>query len=358
MISSAQSILEDMPIAVLEACPDSLEIQWANVAAQGYLGQSLNALRGKLLADLFDDGESLFDVSAKVRESLSSIKIHGLTVTHRLGGTEDCDVQMFPSQNAIGVCLMTSEKPRSVGDSGGEAMAAMGRMLAHEIKNPLAGINGAAQLLGLDIDSEDGKDLIRLIQSEIGRIGRLTDRMERLGDVDTGELTPVNIHAVLQQARAVLVNSLKSDIKITEHYDPSVPAASGHVDGLIQAVINLIKNGIESIENSGHGNEIRLETSFRRGIRQKLDDDDGYRDLPIVIKVSDNGPGISPDVRDKLFQPFVSSKPMGQGLGLSLVSKVVSAHHGQISVHHENGWTSFSIYLPLSQANPSPESKR
>ncbi len=358
MNSISFSVAEDLPIAVLGVDPASLNIQWANVEAQGFLGLSLRALREKSLCDLFTDGEALRRVSANVVRDLAPVKLHDLPLQSRAQDGETCDVHLFPSGNGVGVCLSRPETTRASDSVAGDAMAAMGRMLAHEIKNPLAGINGAAQLLSMDIVTDEAKDLLQLIQSEIARIGRLTDRMERLGDINVHELEPVNVHAVLQQARAVMINSIPDNVRITEHYDPSVPEAEGHADGLIQAVINLIKNAIESISASGQGNEIRLETAFTRGIRQKLEDGSGYRELPILLSISDNGPGISPDIRDNLFQPFVSTKPTGQGLGLSMVSKVVAAHQGQINVSQEAGWTRFSIFLPLSRTEKSKEQIR
>ena len=219
----------------------------------------------------------------------------------------------------------------------------MGRMIAHELKNPLAGIKGAAQLLRDDIGTEEGQSLIDLIGSEIDRIRRLADRMETLGDQDPENAERVNIHEILRRARRV-IQSANPKLIFTERYDPSLPHAKGDADTLMQALLNLIKNAAEAIEAQGESGEIILETRFRTGVTSR-NGSAGAAHLPIEIRIIDNGPGIAEHIADQLFQPFVSTKPEGQGLGLSLVSKVAAAHGGIVEVKSRPGKTKFSLLL-------------
>jgi len=222
----------------------------------------------------------------------------------------------------------------------------MGRMIAHELKNPLAGIKGAAQLLRDDVDSEEGLALIDLIGSEIDRIRRLADRMEKLGDDDPTGTEQVNIHEILRQARRI-IQSANPNIIFDERYDPSLPHANGDPDTLMQALLNLIKNAAES---AGEQGQIRLETSFRAGVRGG----NSGRLLPVQIQIIDNGPGIPKDMLAQIFQPFVTTKPEGQGLGLALVSKVAAAHEGLVEVQSVPGRTVFSLLLPAPTLSEAP----
>ena len=312
---------------------------------------SLKSATGKSLPDLFIGGEALETACQKVNENFAPVTIHDFVARHRSGANRACDLIVFPSGELLGISVQYQEQVRRDIDSDGFAMSAMGRMLAHEIKNPLAGINGAAQLLRDDIDSVEGQDLVNLIESEISRIQRLTDRMERLGDVDPDLQQQVNIHEILQQARKIMEPALPANIRITEHYDPSVPETRGDPDTLIQVMINLIKNSAEAISNAEYGDEIRLETSFISGLRQRGPSGQSIAHLPISVKICDNGPGVDPAMQENLFKPFTSSKPTGQGLGLALVSKVAAAHSGHVSVNRQDGWTCFSLLLPLKAEN-------
>ena len=215
-------------------------------------------------------------------------------------------------------------------------------MIAHELKNPLAGIKGAAQLLRDDVASEEGRSLIDLIGSEIDRIRRLLDRMETLGDESAEMSERVNIHETLRHARRI-IQSANPTLLFSENYDPSLPHAIGHGDSLMQAILNLIKNASEAVETDG---EITLETSFRSGVKNRAQNGGAARELPIEIRIIDNGQGIAQDRQDQIFQPFVTTKTGGQGLGLALVSKVAQAHGGLVEVNSRPGRTVFSLLLP------------
>lgn len=336
-MTDVASISEDLPIPVLVFASEDVRLSWINHAGQLWIGRSMKSLEGLQIEDIFGRSEKLNSVINKTLANRSAVTVSEMIVELRGSEDEKCQLWTFINGDNVGVCfnrLGRQTQKESVLDGS----AALGRMLAHEIKNPLAGIRGAAQLLRLDLHNEEALSMIDLIESEIGRIRRLADRMERLGDQQNYDLQPVNIHEVLRHARKVVQSGVAETIAFTEDYDPSLPLALGDEDHLIQALLNLIKNATESLPDHSDRPEIRLETSYRAS----------RSDLPIQIQIHDNGAGIAEHIRDKIFHPFVTDKPHGQGLGLSLVSKVIAAHNGIIEVQSRPGETIFSILLPAA----------
>jgi two-component system nitrogen regulation sensor histidine kinase GlnL len=200
------------------------------------------------------------------------------------------------------------------------------------------------------VASSEGRALLDLIGSEIDRIRRLADRMETLGDRDPDEMGAVNIHTVLRKARTI-VQSAEPRLVFTETYDPSLPHARGDADTLMQAILNLIRNAQDALADTDDP-EIHLKTSFRAGVTTRKQNGQKSRHLPIQISITDNGPGVADELQDHIFQPFVSTKRDGQGLGLALVSKVAKAHGGLVEVRSKPGQTTFSILLPEPSSDP------
>jgi two-component system nitrogen regulation sensor histidine kinase GlnL len=225
---------------------------------------------------------------------------------------------------------------------GATAMAAM---LAHEIKNPLSGIRGAAQLLEQNA-SEADIELTQLIQDETDRIRNLIDRMEMFSDRPI-DRAPVNIHRVLDHVRRVSQSGFASHLRIVQEYDPSLPPVWGNRDQLVQILLNLVKNAAEAVTESGqeHG-EIHLITAYHHGVRIAVPGTSERVHLPLQIIVRDNGPGIPEELRSNLFEPFVTTKRGGQGLGLALVAKLVSNHGALIECDSRPGRTSFRLSMP------------
>lgn len=337
------SLLEDWPFPVFEA--DEGRVVFANLAAQEWTGDSLKRLRGRPLAEIIKTEPGLSEQMAKAHDHGTAFTNRACTATLPSGVTLTCHVTVYPVEGGTqGVSFwLAGPRPRE-GAMGAPVVSGMGRMIAHELKNPLAGIKGAAQLLRDDVGSDEGRSLLDLIGSEIDRIRRLADRMETLGDRDPDTLDSVNIHTVLRQARTI-VQSAEPRLVFTEHYDPSLPHAEGDADTLMQALLNLIRNAQDALSDIAEP-EIELTTTFRTGVTSRNGKDDKARHLPIQISVTDNGPGISDDLQDHIFQPFVSTKRDGQGLGLALVSKVAKAHGGLVEVRSRPGKTTFSILLP------------
>jgi two-component system nitrogen regulation sensor histidine kinase GlnL len=220
-------------------------------------------------------------------------------------------------------------------------------MLAHEIKNPLAGIRGAAQLLKAGAGAED-IPLAQLIVDETGRIHRLVDRMQSFSEEAPPVRSAVNIHVVLDRVRALVASGVADGLELRENYDPSLPAAWAEEDQLIQVFLNLVKNAAEAARARGDGRgQISMATAWRDGIRVRLGDGRKSLATPLEIKVADNGPGVPPAMWDQLFQPFVTTKPHGVGLGLALSAKMVAAHDGLIDFESEPGRTVFRVLLPV-----------
>jgi two-component system nitrogen regulation sensor histidine kinase GlnL len=224
------------------------------------------------------------------------------------------------------------------------SVTGMAAVLAHEVKNPLSGIRGAAQLLEANVPEGD-RDLIKLICDETDRICALVDRMEVFTDRQPAFRNTVNIHQVLEHVRRIASTGFARNIRFVESYDPSLPEVLGDRDQLIQVFLNLVKNAAEAVPEKG--GEITLTTAFRHGVRLALPGSRKRMRLPLEVTVRDNGEGVSPDVQSHLFEPFVTTKSTGTGLGLALVAKIIGDHGGMIECDSEPRRTIFRVLLPV-----------
>jgi two-component system nitrogen regulation sensor histidine kinase GlnL len=232
--------------------------------------------------------------------------------------------------------------------SAARSVAGMAAMLAHEVKNPLSGIRGAAQLLE-QASGEDDRQLAILIREETDRIRALLDRMEAFGDPPL-ERSAVNIHRVLDHVRRLAGTGFAAHLTISQQYDPSLPPVRGNRDQLVQVFLNLVKNAAEAITEAGQGGEISLITAYQPGVR--LTRDDAGVKLPLLVAVRDDGPGIAEAVQRTLFEPFVTTKAGGSGLGLALIAKIIGDHGGVVEVESRPGRSEFRVYLPVFPENP------
>lgn len=344
------ALAEDLPYALWLLTGEKAEILWANTAAEQWLGRSNNVQTSQSLADVINLPQDVLLGYKRCLESASPVIIRDCYIDFNDGQRRASvyHLSFFPSQNAVGLQIQSAAMQKNENTANLDAMSAMGRILAHEIKNPLAGMSGAVQLLRPDVSGDEPLSLLDLIGGEIDRIRRLVDRMETLGEQDSVNIKDVNIHEVLRRAAQVMSAQKGQKVTFTERYDPSLPTIRADEDVMMQAVLNLIKNSVEAIEHSGRGDEIVLSTLFRSGVRRRRNGGELSKSLPIEIRIMDNGPGLPAAIRDQIFQPFISNKPTGQGLGLAVVSKIIAGHGGLIEVESCPGNTVFSILLPLS----------
>jgi len=348
---SAESVLGALPAATL-VVDDTQAIRYANNAAEQLFQSSAPVLVGGPLADILPPTGSLLALVEQAAASDSPMSAYGVILDTPKTGVRNMSVHVAPIADKAGwVVISLQEQTRAlkIGQqlehrNSARSMTAMAALLAHEVKNPLSGIRGAAQLLGQSAPEEDRK-LTQLICDETDRIVALVNRMEVFSDDRPLERAPVNIHAVLERVRRVAENGFAVSVKFIERYDPSLPPVSGNHDQLVQVFLNLIKNAAEAAP--AKGGEIILSTSFQPGVRVAVSGSRGRIQLPLVVTVQDNGPGIPEDLRPYLFDPFVTTKPKGSGLGLALVAKIITDHGGIIEFESGHARTIFKIMLPI-----------
>lgn len=339
-------LVDDMPFALLVVRNPDFSVIWVNTYAENLFGRSRKALSGSSLGFMSADLDALHGSLSRVKDS-GAVTIYDIKVSIFGSDIARFTASAFTHGDDIAIMLTPAQRiPQETESSGSNAVSALGRMLAHELKNPLAGIKGAAQLLKTPQSDPEDVELITLISTETDRIRRLADRMESFADFDSMTPGPVNVHSILRQARLLAQSDSDNVIEFTEDYDPSLPFVDGDTDALMQVAINLIGNASEAISLSGYGGAVRLETAYRAGIRSQSDDKG--RALPIEIRIVDDGPGISDNLREQIFLPFVTDKPAGRGLGLTLVSRIIAAHGGIVNVTSRPGQTVFSISLPAA----------
>lgn len=353
-LPDAVTILAAMPVAVVVLSEEN-RFTYANPAAEQFLGLSFPQLAQLSLDDVLPDDSPLFLMVGQLRTGATSIADHDLSFDgprlHKTGISVQ-GTTLAEDPGSVLLILQDGTTVRSLdrqiaARNAARSITGMAAILAHEIKNPLSGIRGAAQLLESSVVEAD-QELTVLIRDEADRIRALVDRMEVFGEKPV-EMEAVNIHRVLEHVRRLARSGFGEGLRFSESYDPSLPSVWGNRDQLVQVLLNLVKNAADSLRAAGTTEgEITLVTRYQHGLRLATPTSDTDRvELPLLVVVRDNGPGISEDIRPHLFEPFVSSKPSGQGLGLALVAKIIADHGGLIEVESRSGRTEFRLHLPM-----------
>jgi two-component system nitrogen regulation sensor histidine kinase GlnL len=353
-----QIVLNAMASSVL-VVDGELRIRFVNAAAEQLLGASRSLLVRRRLHELLPFDSPLFDLVRRVQEEGHSVSDYGVELPFNRGAPRLVDLHVSPLPEMPDGTLVVLH-PCSVARrlnhqlvyrGGARAVAGLAATLAHEVKNPLSGIRGAAQLLEASV-ADDERPLIRLICEETDRICGLVDHMEQFADGKPIEREPVNIYLVLEHVRRLAASGFARQVRFVERYDPSLPHVDGNRDQLVQVFLNLIKNAAEAVPRER--GEIRLSTQYIHGLSVRVANSRERVELPIMVQIQDNGPGVGNDMAGHLFDPFVSSKPSGTGLGLSLVAKIVGDHGGVVEFENLERGTAFRVRLPAYRGGEQP----
>ncbi|HEX5778471.1 MAG TPA: nitrogen regulation protein NR(II) [Xanthobacteraceae bacterium] len=360
----ADAVLNALPHPVITVGPDGHVVD-ANAAAEDFFQVGAPVMRRHRLKEFVPFGSPLLTVIDQVRTRGAAVNEYRVDLgTPKNGGERIVDILVAPMQERTGhVVVVLQERSRAdkidrqlTHRGAARSVTALAAMLAHEIKNPLSGIRGAAQLLEQSADDDD-RTLTRLICDEADRIVKLVDRMEIFSDERPVEREAVNIHAVLEHVKRIAISGFARYIRIVEEYDPSLPPVYANRDQLVQVFLNLVKNAAESIGETAEG-EIVFSTAFRPGVRLTAPGTNTRVSLPLEFCVRDNGPGVPEDLVPYLFDPFVTTKATGSGLGLAMVAKIVGDHGGIVECDSQPKRTTFRVLMPMyNEAGGEPASQ-
>jgi two-component system, NtrC family, nitrogen regulation sensor histidine kinase GlnL len=344
--ATAEEVLDGLITATI-AVDEQLRVSSLNSACESLFGISRRMALGQPLADAVPH---LKPYEGRLREALATAtgfieRENELRRNGDPGITVDWTVTPFVSGRRPGLLMELLAVDRHLRISRDEQLLAhfdasreLIRGLAHEIKNPLGGIRGAAQLLEREYPDDGHREYTRVIIREVDRLQNLVNRM--LGPNRLPQKAPLNVHEVLEHVRSLVQAEAPSGVSVLRDYDPSIPDLHGDREQLIQAVLNIVRNALQAVDRRG---SITLRTRTRRQftigtVRHKL---------VVQIDIEDDGPGIAPSMAEKIFYPMVTTRAEGTGLGLPIAQYLVHSHGGLIECRSRPGCTVFTLYMPL-----------
>ncbi len=352
LLPASVQVLNALPHPVVMVERDG-RIGYNNAAAEVFFRSGTTFLQRKTMQYFLPFGSPLLALIDQVRATGSPINEYKVDLSSpRIGREQIVDLHVAPVVERQG-CVVVLFQKRTIADkmdrqlthrSAARTVSSLAAMLAHEIKNPLAGIRGAAQLLEMSVEDGD-RELTNLIKEETDRIVKLVDSMEVFSDERPIDRDPVNIHSVLERVKTSALSGFARNVEIIEKYDPSLPPVHANRDQLIQIFLNLAKNACEAMEGVDNP-QLVFSTAFRSGIHLSVPGSGQGVSLPLEFCVSDNGAGVPKDMKEHIFDPFMTTKTNGSGLGLALVAKVVGDHGGIIECESRKGATTFRVLLP------------
>lgn len=357
-----RAVLSALTSSILVVDPAD-RVVYLNASAEQLLGFGRSVLTGRPLTEFLPFDSPLFDLLRRLRAVDSSVSDYGVALPLKRGTQRHVDIHLVPLAERPDYSVITLQ-PCSVAQrlneqlqrrGGARSVAGLAATLAHEVKNPLSGIRGAAQLLEGSVDGDE-RPLIQLICDETDRICALVDRMEQFADGRPIERQPVNIYEVLERVRRVAEHGFGRSVRFVEHYDPSLPPVDGDRDLLVQVLLNLVKNAAEAV--SPDGGEVTLATHYEHGLWMRIANSRDRVELPITVEIEDTGPGVSEEMMHHLFEPFISTKRHGSGLGLALVAKIVGDHGGLVEVRNTRKGALFRVRLPAYRTPVAPRNGR
>ena len=347
-----------LPMPAFLVDPEDM-IQAVNPAAEEFLNASARSVIDVPIFDRLAIDAPVEEALRRVRRDEGPLFINNVDVSSGARPPPICNIQLAPMLGMAGHLLLILEE-RHLADklgrshsvkSAAKSAIGMAEMLAHEIKNPLAGITGSAQLLSMSLSGED-LELTDLIVAETRRVLKLLEQVEHFGNLSPPQRKAVNIHDLLDRARRSASVGFAAEMRVVEEYDPSLPPTFVDGDQMLQVFLNLLKNAAEAAGRAS--GTITIKTFYEPSLRLRRKDGSSAA-LPLQVEIIDDGPGIPPDIQNEIFEPFVSGRENGTGLGLALVSKIVAEHDGWIAVQSVPGRTAFRISLPVA---PRVESKK
>ena len=341
-------ILENLATSVLTFDHD-LRLTSINPAGEMLFEVSAKKILGHKLDKLLPQTRRMVKTLTETLKSRQPFTAHGIQL--KLPGerviTVDCTVSPLVHDSCPEIALLVEltqvdrlmrlARDESMLDRQAANRAVM-RGLAHEIKNPLGGLRGAAQLLERELPDKELREYTRIIIHEADRLRNLVDRM--MGPHQLLQKKPVNIHEILEHVRNLILVEIPVGLTVEREYDPSIPEFEGEPERIIQAVLNIVRNSTEAMRQKGI---IHLRTSIERGFSI------GHKRHRLVLRVDiqDNGPGIPEEIQEYIFYPMVTATPGGTGLGLSIAQDILSKHGGLIECRSQPGQTVFSLFIPL-----------